>query len=400
MATLLPENVPPPHPFDAIAFDIENRYERIVNVVRERKRTLLTRLAEFRQEYDSLLSNRDKTERELESTKKHIEKIKENDLKTMQQKFLGEIEEKIQKLRISTTNYSIRFEYQSNELESELSKLGELVKLDYKLPNYSGMVSPVVAVGKQGNEKYEFNAPRGIAFNEETQLIYVCDLGNTCVRIVSITGEFISEFGRNELDRPWGVLLHNDSIYVTDLRLCAIFQFHLNTHKLVKKVGKKGLGKGEFNNPRSLALGPDGDLYVAEDDNNRISVLDCNLSFRLFIQHKMILLPFDVQFTVNKMLILSKNSPNRVHLLTLQGEYLKSIISIEESWTNLFCLDRANNILVSIRNKHSVQVYNEEGKLLHTIGEGRFVYPYGLTTTRSGRLIVVSEHEDHGLQIF
>ena len=73
MATLLPENVPPPHPFDAIAVDIENRYERIVNVVRERKRTLLTQLSEFREEYDTLLSNRDKSEQELKYTKEYIE---------------------------------------------------------------------------------------------------------------------------------------------------------------------------------------------------------------------------------------------------------------------------------------------------------------------------------------
>ena len=372
MATLLPENVPPPHPFDAIAFDIENRYERIVNVVRERKRTLLTRLAEFRQEYDSLLSNRDKTERELESMKKHIEIVKENDLKTMQQEFIGKIEEKIQKLRISTANYSIRFECESSELESELSKLGELVKLDYKLPNYSGMVSPVVAVGKGGNGKDEFCGPSGIAFDEETQLIYVCDSGNSCIKIVSITGKFISEFEHNYLNSPWGVLLHNDSIYVTDWRQRAIFQFHLNTHKLVKKVGKEGSGKGEFSNPRSLAVGPDGDLYVAEDNNNRISVLDYNLSFKRFIQHKMILSPVDVQFTVNNMLILSYNSQNRVHLLTLQGEYQKSIISIEGSSTCFFCIDVANNILVSIAYKHLVQVHNEEGELLHSVGEGRF----------------------------
>ena len=105
MATLLPENVPPPHPFDTIAVDIENRYERIVNVVRERKRTLLTQLSEFREEYDTLLSNRDKTEQELKSTKEYIERIKENDLKTMQQEFLSKIEDKIRKLRISTANF-------------------------------------------------------------------------------------------------------------------------------------------------------------------------------------------------------------------------------------------------------------------------------------------------------
>ena len=401
MATLLPGNVPSPHPFDSIAVDIENRYERIVNVVRERKRTLLTQLTEFREEYDTLLSNRDKTEQELKSTKEYIERIKENDLKKMQEKFLSEIEENIRKLKLSTADYFIQFECESRELENKLSTLGELIKLDYKLPNYSGMVTPVVAVGKRGKGKDEFNSPRGIAFDEGTQLIYVCDMLNSRIKIVSITGEFISEFGSNELVKPWGILLHKDSVYVTDWYQCAIFQFQINTHQLVGKVGKKGSRKGEFNTPRSLVIGSDGDLYVAEDNNNRISVLDVSLNFKRFIQHKTILFPQDVQFTESNMLILSKDSLHRVHLLTLQGEYLKSIISIEQSlWIFFFCLDRANNILVSISDKNLVQVYNEEGKLFHTIVKCQFDWSYGLTTTRSGRLIVVSEHEDHGLQIF
>ena len=193
MATLLPDNVPPAHPLNAIAVDIENRYERIVNVVRERKRTLLTQLSEFREEYDTLLSNRDKTEQELKSTKEYIETIKENDLKTMQQEFLSKIEEKIRKLRISTADYCIQFECESRELENKLSTLGELIKLVCKLPNYSEMVAPVVAVGKKDG----FNRLRGIAFDEVTELIYVCDMGDSRIKIVSMTGEFISEFGSN-----------------------------------------------------------------------------------------------------------------------------------------------------------------------------------------------------------
>ena len=399
MATLLPEKVYLPHPFDAIAVDIENRYERIVNVVRERKRTLLTQLSEFREEYDTLLSNRDKTEQELKSTKEHIQRIKENDLKKMQEKFLSEIEENIRTLKMSTANYSIQFDCESMELENRLSTLGELVKLDYKLPNYSEMVTPVVAVGKRGEGKLEFNGARSIAFDEKTQLIYVCNVWNSRIIIVSMAGEFNSEFGSNELDKPWGILLYSGSIYVTDWNQSAIFQFDQNTHQLIKKLGKKGSGKCEFNLPNSLTIGPYGDLYIAEKNNNRISVLDVSLNFNRFIQHKIIPSPMDVQFTDNSMLILSLSSPNRVHLLTFQGKYLKSIISIE-SWTWFFCIDRANNILVSISDKNLIQVYNEEGKLLHTIGEGQLEDPYGLTTTRSGRLIVASSHKNYGLLIF
>ena len=110
-------------------------------------------------------------------------------------------------------------------MENKLSAWGELIKLDYNLPKYSEMVTPIVAIRKRGKGKDRFGSPRGIAFDEETQLIYVCDMGDSRVKIVSMTGEFISEFGNKELVKPCGILLHKDSIYVTDINWCAIFNF-------------------------------------------------------------------------------------------------------------------------------------------------------------------------------
>ena len=125
----------------------------------------------------------------------------------MQQKLLFEIEKKIQDLRTSTTNYSIQFDCKTIELETKLSKLGELVKVDCKPPIYSEIVTPIVTGRQKEKEKVEVCALRGIAYDEETQLIYACDMQNSRVKIVSKTGDLISDFDHDDLDKPWGVIL-------------------------------------------------------------------------------------------------------------------------------------------------------------------------------------------------
>src|SRR4029453_4924378 len=53
----------------------------------------------------------------------------------------------------------------------------------------------------------------------------------------------------------------NNRIQVTDL-----------DGKLKRQFGKKGSGRGEFNDPKQLAFDPDGNLWVADSDNHRLQV--------------------------------------------------------------------------------------------------------------------------------
>ncbi|KAI6658461.1 hypothetical protein LOD99_15261 [Oopsacas minuta] len=380
------DNIQTPDPFDEVTKKIEDAFDKLVQLVHSRKISLLTKLSDYRIEFDNLVASRIQTEKELHSMKQQIENVTANELKSMQDKFLSEIEEKLHKLTLSTTSFELDFQINSHIIEQGISKL---------------------AVGKRGRRRDELDGPRSIAYEEESGLIFICDMGNALVKIFNSAGEFVSDFGSKELYKPWGILLHGSYIYVTDVRNCSILKYERSNYQLLKRVGNKSSTINEYKYPRQLAKGPDGYLYYApEDRNNRISVLDTDLILIRYIQHERVVNPVAVKFTKDNMFVLSNESTDRVHLFNMDREYIECIISLEaEKITWFFTIDIIGNILISNYTNGIILVYNSLGVLLHSVGKqgdnkGEFDNLTGICTTRSGRLIIASSNENYGLQIF
>ena len=65
---------------------------------------------------------------------------------------------------------------------------------------------------------------------------------------------------------------HNGDIYVTDgYRNCRVHRF-TRDGRLVKSWGEPGSKPGQFHLPHSLAIDPDGKLYVADRSNKRVQI--------------------------------------------------------------------------------------------------------------------------------
>ena len=71
---------------------------------------------------------------------------------------------------------------------------------------------------------------------------------------------------------------------------------------------------------------------------------------------------------------------------------------------HFFCLDVAENIIISDFSAHRIQIFSKEGNLINTIGErgqpGMFYHPTGLALTKELSLVVVSINANFTLQIF
>ena len=285
----------------------------------------------------------------------------------------------------------------------------EIEHVPVYVPHYATCHTSIVTTGKQGSDPDELYNPCGVAIHEETHWIFVANYGNNRVEIFSETGEFLHQLGVGQLSIPCGIATHGDSVYVSCLRDHTVSKFSLAELCLVRKIGGKGSDNGQFIFPRQLTTDPIGRVFIADAWNNRICIHDPDLNHLRNITHPSMSEPRDVKVSRDRLYVLCPYSNPCLHVLTLEGDKLHSLITCGRGMDVLypwfFCLDPLNNFVISDYYSHSIRVFSPEGNLLHTIGreghqQGMFYHPTGVAVTPNGTLFCVSSNMNYGLQIF
>ena len=405
-----------PNPFvDPIANAINKSIDRLIFSLQRRRVHLLTVLKEKREELENNKLARQITDEQLKNSRDLLEcEMTHNLLRSTQERMVVEIKSKRAQLHAKIPpQQELRFECDIRDLEKHIICLGEIDQYDVPLiqsaPDYTNFQQPTVVVGKVGLVSGEFKLPRAISTDLESGHIYVADMGNSRVQIFSEMGEYINHFGSQHLINPYGILIHNENIYVTDTVQHAIFQFKLRDLTLIKRAGKEGSGKEELFSPQQLAISPNKQVYVADCFNHRLQILSQNLTFQSTLRHETMTAPSDIKFTNNEIIVLSCRDDTCIHIFTLEGEKLRSMITngvgMQVVRAYFFCLDGENNIIISDHSDHKIKVFSEEGNLIHSIGKrghktGMFDRPIGIQLISNTKLICMSHNENFGLQLF
>jgi DNA-binding beta-propeller fold protein YncE len=98
---------------------------------------------------------------------------------------------------------------------------------------------------------------------------YVTDLGRNQIVMFDVNERYVGAFGEKGQFRPADVLVAGDRLYVSDLQQDEIQVLDKRTGKLLFKFGTEGDRK--LGQPTNLALSPEGDIYVVETGNFRVS---------------------------------------------------------------------------------------------------------------------------------
>ena len=208
---------------------------------------------------------------------------------------------------------------------------------------------------------------------------------------------------------PHGIALHRDSIYVTDW-YHSVFQFKMEQQ--IRHVatfgGVKGSSDEQLHSPLGLTVSTDGDVFVADRDNNRIKILDESLQFKRHVTHQSMKKPRDVKLSRDEMFVLCEISPC-VLVFSHAGEMTRSLVTrgdgMQVNEARFFCLDAEQNLLISDFGADNVKIFSKDGILLHTAGQaghgrGMFDRPTGIALTKSLHLIILSYNMNFRLQMF
>lgn len=154
-----------------------------------------------------------------------------------------------------------------------------------KIFGYDANGSLRIAIGN----KDEFQNPAGLAVNNELGRLYVVDSYGHRVRVFSVKGEPLFQFGRNgsgdgEFHFPSNIAIdrRNGNVYVVDTMNFRIQVFDKDG-KFLKKFGEIGDRPGNFSRPKGIGVDSEGHVYVVDAAFDNFQILDENGTPLLFI---------------------------------------------------------------------------------------------------------------------
>jgi len=199
--------------------------------------------------------------------------------------------------------------------------------------------------------------------------LYVADTSLKSVMVYDRDGNFLRRIGSEKLFErlssvtvdPGGERLYAVDIGGVNSENHRVRVFDAKTGQLLFDIGKRGKGPGEFNLPRDLAIGRDGQLYVVDGGNFRVQVFDA--------------------------------AGRYLHAFGTVGKQLGNFARPKE-----IAADREGNVYVVDTAFGNFQVFNAEGDLLMFIGErserdgpAKYMLPSGIYVDEDGRVYMVDQ---------
>ncbi len=179
--------------------------------------------------------------------------------------------------------------------------------------------------------------------------------------------------------------------------------------------GAQGTNDGQFRSPRDVAVDREGDIYVADRENNRIQKFDSNGSFLKKWGSRgkgngQFLFPQSIAVDNSGNIYVSDSSNHRVQKFNSNGDFLKMWGGKPSSEEGLFNnptgigIDDNGDIYVADSGNHRIQKFDSNEVFLHAwgtqgSGDGQFNGPVDVVPDKTGN-IYVSDSSNHRIQKF
>ena len=126
----------------------------------------------------------------------------------------------------------------------------------------------LTAWGKKGKGDGEFDLPHSVAVDRQGRVL-VADRENRRVQIFDADGKFLEKW--THVGSPWGLQLMPDgTLYIVDGYNNRVVKTDLKG-KVLGAFGEQGRGPGQLNYSHHIAVDGDGNIYVSEIKNQRVS---------------------------------------------------------------------------------------------------------------------------------
>ncbi len=261
-------------------------------------------------------------------------------------------------------------------------------------------------IGTAGSAPGQFKAPRAVIATEEGN-VFVADTGNRRVQVFDHAGRFVRELtGAGEpFDMPLDLdTTPNWEVVVLDSKQGFIHRFDRRGNPL----GRFGGPDAQLYNPRGLAAGADGSVYVADTGSARIVRMSQRGEVLRILgtsgdAGERLTEPVDVAADADGFLFVTDVQPPRVVWLDREGHFMRSAPIPPASSLDgphiAVLPDRS--LLVTAPDEHRVLHLARSGQLVDEWGEpgdapGQFRLPTGISVR--GNVVWVADTGNNRIQ--
>ena len=222
--------------------------------------------------------------------------------------------------------------------------------ISHRIDVYDSSRKKKTTIGCKGRGELQFHSPCGIAITGE--IVYVAECGRHRIHKLTTGGEFLGTFGQ------------------------------------------KGSDVGEFNTPYGINISPEGKVYVADTNNNRIQIFysDWTLSHIIDGNDQSFRRPRDVSFDLSGDVHVVAYGSNFVKVFTSDGQFVRKYGKTHLKHPNGIAIDSAGYSLVTNSALDSLSIFNPSGTWICSLTGIEQLY--GVSVSPDGSVWVAGIEED------
>ena len=310
-------------------------------------------------------------------------------------------------------SYSASFvAYQVGEVKLSVTIKGQQVKGSPFNVKVQGKYTTINRPSKVVNERKKMGKPWGIAFGRDGTWA-VTDGTNHCVWIFDRDDQLVRKFGckgtgNGQFSGLVGIAFDiNNYLYVTEHYNHRVQKFDISGNYILQ-FGTQGSGDGQLSFPLGIVVHGD-ELYVAEYENNRISIFQLDGRFSRIIGFGFLINPCYIAVSTNNQLLVADSGHHCVSIFTPDGNYVGKLGTEGTGKGQLsrptgITIDIHGFILITEKGNNRVSIYSKDGIFIHSFGSrgacpGQFSWPTGIAISPTGDIYICDKNNKR-IQIF
>ena len=395
--------------FEDIELEIIQTIDMLIDSLKERKTKLLKDLEVIRekrciQSLESAMSIaelrqfRDKIRRNSE---------KSNTIMKINDTTLQNISTEIKELNDFVAQAKLHFAHRVDEIKLCIENM-EIVETNLDI---TGVKPPISCFGKEGRREGKFNFPVRLVVDEAADRVLVVDRHNSRVQVFSMMGQFLDTFGSKQLKHPMGIALGKRAVFVTDSNNHCVFKYDRRDYGFMKSAGGIGSVEGLLDYPTCVESHENGNLYVGELNNWRVSVFSSDLKPRSTLCKRKCQ-PTQLRLLPEFFLVLS-TTPLGIFMFSYGDLLLQKLpVPIQQtsdvSGYNIchsFFISKDRLLFIPNIPGDCIDVRTMDGNLVERFGKrgkgrGEICVPFDVCVTDQGSIIIASGNPNFAVQIY